>query len=108
MTPPIKQRSNRSATYYPNQYYEQCGGTNIGKYYVPSGSPNGQPIALRRNGAYTTCIRNRDPSGRGNMALVTSGGAKVDTQGFYTYACPALAAAPSCARALARYSHEAG
>ena len=73
----IKKTSNGSATYYPNQFYEQYGGTNIDKYYYF----NGQPIALRRNGGLYYLHQDQI----GNMALVTSGGNRVDDQGFYAY-----------------------
>ncbi|MEZ4736341.1 MAG: polymorphic toxin-type HINT domain-containing protein [Caldilineaceae bacterium] len=73
----VKKTSNGSITYYPNQYYEQYGGTNVDKYYYF----NGQPIALRRNGWLVYMHQDQ----LGNLALVTSGGSRVDDQGFYAY-----------------------
>ncbi len=73
----VKKVSNGTTSYYPNQYYEQYGGSNVDKYYYF----NGQPIALRRNG--TLYYLHQDQIG--NLVLVTSGGNRVDAQGFYAY-----------------------
>ncbi|MBX3015506.1 MAG: RHS repeat protein [Caldilineaceae bacterium] len=59
----VKKTSNGTTTYYPNQYYEQTGGTNVDKYYYFNAPRGTRPLPCAATAGWPICTRTGCPLG---------------------------------------------